>query len=159
MSHPGRFRASATASGGGVAVGGVHIDQSVRQDAPRQAAEWPHTVGSPPGWALCFQGRAEAARLRTTLETEGTAVIGQVPSGLGGLRKTQLAADYATTAFRSGSLDVLVWVTAASRQSVLDGYTRAAVDSSHVCAMKGGPATGRSPGGPGQGRQQAPPDR
>jgi hypothetical protein len=119
---------AATASGGGRANTGVWIDQLVRQEAPRRPASWPHLVGNPPGRALGFQERAESSQLRTVLETEGTAVVGQVLSGLGEVGKTQLAADYARTAFASGRLDVLVWVTAASRQAVIDGYTRAAVE-------------------------------
>jgi hypothetical protein len=118
----------ATASGGGIANAGVWIDRSVRQEAPRRPAPWPYLVGNPPGRALGFQERAESSQLRTALEAEGTAVVGQVLSGLGGVGKTQLAADYARTAFASGRLDVLVWVTAASRQAVIDGYTRAAVE-------------------------------
>ena len=119
---------AATASVGGIANTGVWIDRSVRQEAPRQPAPWPHLVGNPPGRALGFQERAESSRLRMVLEAEGTAVVGQVLSGLGGVGKTQLAADYARTAFASGRLDVLVWVTAASRQAVIDGYTLAAVE-------------------------------
>nr|WP_243876945.1 tetratricopeptide repeat protein [Streptomyces sp. 846.5] len=100
----------------------------MRQEAPRRLAGWPHLVGSVPVRALGFQERAEALRLRAVLEVEGTAVVGQVLSGLGGVGKTQLAADFARTAFEAGDLDVLVWVTAASRQAVVDAYTRAAVD-------------------------------
>lgn len=55
-------------------------------------------------------------------------MVGQVLSGLGGVGKTQSAADYALAAFHDGQLDVLVWVTATSRQAVIDGYTRAAVE-------------------------------
>jgi hypothetical protein len=123
-----RNTGAATVSGGGRANSGVWIDQLVRQEAPRQPAPWPHMVGTPPGRALGFQERAESSQLRTALEAEGTAVVGQVLSGLGGVGKTQLAADYARTAFASGRLDVLVWVTAASRQAVVDGYARAAVE-------------------------------
>ena len=119
---------AATASSGGIANTGVWINQLVQQKAPRRPAPWPHLVGNPPGRALGFQERAESSRLRMALEAEGTAVVGQVLSGLGGVGKTQLAADYARTAFASGRLDVLVWVTASSRQAVVDGYTRAAVE-------------------------------
>jgi NB-ARC domain len=119
---------AATAADGGIANTGVWIDRSVRQEAPRRPAPWPHLVGNPPGRALGFQERAESFQLRMVLEAEGTAVVGQVLSGLGGVGKTQLAADYARTAFASGRLDVLVWVTVASRQAVIDGYTRAAVE-------------------------------
>jgi hypothetical protein len=117
----------ATASNGGFANSGA-IGTLVWQEAARRPAEWPHQVGSPPGRALGFQDRAEAARLREVLQTEGTAVLGQVLSGLGGVGKTQLAADYARTAYAAGQLDVLVWVIASSRQAVIDAYTRAAVD-------------------------------
>ena len=120
---------AATASGGGIANTGVlRINQLVQQKAPRRPASWPHLVGNPPGRALGFQERAESSRLSMVLEAEGTAVVGQVLSGLGGVGKTQLAADYARTAFASGRLDVLVWVTAASRQAVIDGYAHAAVE-------------------------------
>ena len=91
-------------------------------------APWPHLVGGVPGRALGFQERAEALRLRQALEGAGTAVVGQVLSGLGGVGKTQLAANYARTAFTDGRLDVSVWVNAVSRLAILDGYTRAAVE-------------------------------
>jgi hypothetical protein len=119
---------AATAWDGGIANTGVWIDRSVRQEAPRLPAPWPHLVGNPPGRALGFQERADSSRLRMVLEAEGTAVVGQVLSGLGGVGKTQIAADYARTAFASGRLDVLVWVSAASHQAVIDTYTRAAVE-------------------------------
>ena len=108
----------AAAASGELANTGVWIDRSVRQEAPRLPAAWPHLVGNVPGRALGFQERAESYRLRMALEAEETAVVGQVLSGLGGVGKTQLAADYARTAFTSGRLDVLVWVTASSRDIV-----------------------------------------
>ncbi|MFF4509062.1 NB-ARC domain-containing protein [Streptomyces sp. NPDC001401] len=114
--------------GGGFANTGLWIDRSVRQEAPRRPARWPHIVGSPPGRALGFQERAESSRLRQVLEAEGTAVVGQVLSGLGGVGKTQIAAEYARTAFEAGRLDVLVWITAVTRQAIVDGYARAAVE-------------------------------
>lgn len=45
------------------------------------------------------------------------------------------------------------------RAADLLDFPRAAVDSSHIRAMKGGPATGPSPADRGKARQQAPPDR
>ncbi|MFE6839665.1 FxSxx-COOH system tetratricopeptide repeat protein [Streptomyces sp. NPDC057705] len=61
----------------------------------------------------------------------GTMVLGQVLSGMGGVGKTQLAADHARSAFDSGGLDVLVWVAAGSRADVVDGYARAGVELCH----------------------------
>ncbi|MFI5534075.1 FxSxx-COOH system tetratricopeptide repeat protein [Kitasatospora sp. NPDC051853] len=101
--------------------------------APRQPASWPHQVGRIPPRAGSFQDRAEAARLAAVLESGGTAVVGStgqvrvggVLTGLGGVGKTQLAADYARTAWTSGRLDVLVWITAASRAAIADGLAQA----------------------------------
>nr|WP_262928416.1 tetratricopeptide repeat protein [Streptomyces sp. CBMA29] len=45
---------------------------------------------------------------------------------MGGVGKTQLAARHARDAWRSGRLDLLVWVTATSRQAVVDGLAEAA---------------------------------
>lgn len=117
---------AATASLGGFANTGVYL--SVRQEGQRRLARWPHLIGVVPGRALGFQERAEAVRLRAALGSESTAVVGQVLSGLGGVGKTQLVADVARTMFEAGELDVLVWVTAVSRQAVVDAYIRAAVD-------------------------------
>ncbi|WP_251091367.1 NB-ARC domain-containing protein [Streptomyces sp. Caat 7-52] len=48
--------------------------------------------------------------------------------GLGGVGKTQLAAHYARTAWQAGNLDVPVWITATTTQSVITGYTQAAAE-------------------------------
>ncbi|MEV2236333.1 hypothetical protein AB0H69_48445, partial [Streptomyces phaeochromogenes] len=44
-----------------------------------------------------------------------------------GVGKTQLAADYARTAWDSGGLDVLVWVTASGRSPVVSTYSQAGI--------------------------------
>ncbi|WP_265560307.1 FxSxx-COOH system tetratricopeptide repeat protein [Streptomyces hygroscopicus] len=81
-----------------------------------------------PPRAQCFQDRAEVARLRTALAGGGTAVIGQVLAGMGGVGKTQLAADYARHAQESGAVDVLVWITADSAAAVAAGYAQAGIE-------------------------------
>ncbi|MFE5860196.1 FxSxx-COOH system tetratricopeptide repeat protein, partial [Streptomyces virginiae] len=93
--------------------------------APRGPAAWPHQVGVIPSRALTFQNRLEAARLQAAVADGGTAVLGQVLTGMGGVGKTQLAADYARTTWQDGSLDVLVWVTASSRSAVVTSYAQA----------------------------------
>ena len=100
---------------------------------PARAA-WPHQVGVLPPRAGCFQDRTEAAWLRRALAGGGTAVVGPVRpvlaggvlAGLGGVGKTQLAADYVRTTWSAGELDVLVWVTAGTRSAVVALYAQAA---------------------------------
>ncbi|MFJ8856712.1 tetratricopeptide repeat protein [Streptomyces sp. NPDC102437] len=52
----------------------------------------------------------------------------QVLTGMGGVGKTQPAADYARAAWDEGGLDVLVWVTASGRSPVVSGYAQAGVE-------------------------------
>ena len=106
--------------------------------APRPVV-WPHQVGVIPSKAGGFQDRAERARLREVVAGGGTAVLGQIQSagegagsggggvlsGMGGVGKTQLAADYARTALHGGELDLLVWVAAADREAVVAGLGQA----------------------------------
>ncbi|MFE5810200.1 tetratricopeptide repeat protein [Streptomyces sp. NPDC056491] len=59
-------------------------------------------------------------------------MLTQLLTGMGGVGKTQLAADYARTAWNdsstAGGLDVLVWVTAHSRQDIVTGYAQAGIE-------------------------------
>ncbi|MFF2813192.1 tetratricopeptide repeat protein, partial [Streptomyces sp. NPDC058000] len=77
---------------------------------------------------MSFQHRAEADRLRAAVEGEGIAVLSQVLTGTGGVGKTQLAADYARTVWDDGTVDVLVWVSASSRQAIVQRYAQAGVE-------------------------------
>ncbi|WAZ19005.1 tetratricopeptide repeat protein [Streptomyces cinnabarinus] len=101
--------------------------------APQSAASWPCQVGTIPPQAACFQARAEPARATPALagswlaDMHPTAVV-SVVTGLGGVGKTQLAAHYARSLWQAGQLDVLVWITASSREAIMDGYTAAAAD-------------------------------
>jgi hypothetical protein len=118
-----------TATSGGIAA--MTIDQlHLHQYAAR--VTWPHQVGVIPPRAGSFQDRAEAARLRQTLAGGGTAVIesadaapGGVLTGMGGVGKSQLAADYARAALAAGEVDLLVWITAASATAVVSGFAQA----------------------------------
>ena len=96
---------------------------------------WPVRAGVVPSLACGSGARAKsAADLQTALAAGGvvwlvparTAADGKAdwlePCG-----KTQLAVSVAESMWRSGQLELLVWVAAASRASVLAGYVEAAV--------------------------------
>ncbi|MFG1808272.1 tetratricopeptide repeat protein [Streptomyces sp. NPDC049040] len=78
-----------------------------------------------PSRARSFQDRAEAERLRAAVDGGGTAVLCQVLTGMGGVGKTQLAADFAHRAWDEHEVEMLVWVTAVSRSTVLAAYAQA----------------------------------
>ncbi|MFI1926636.1 MULTISPECIES: FxSxx-COOH system tetratricopeptide repeat protein [unclassified Streptomyces] len=103
--------------------------------ARRPTVVWPHQVGVIPSRAGCFQTRAEVFRLREELTGGHAAVLvgqdtvrGQVLAGMGGVGKTQLAADYARTAWQDNELDLLVWINASNATATASGYAQAAVE-------------------------------
>ncbi|WP_330309912.1 MULTISPECIES: NB-ARC domain-containing protein [unclassified Streptomyces] len=119
---------SAIANTGHLSIGTL----ALQQRASQEPAPWPHQVGVIPSAARSFQQRAEADRLRTTVQHGGTAVLTQLLTGMGGVGKTQLAADYARAAWNDTStadgLDVLVWITASARSPIVTGYAQAGVE-------------------------------
>jgi tetratricopeptide (TPR) repeat protein len=82
-----------------------------------------------------FGGRVDMARSITTLLTAGTSLVlapastfGEGPRNwLGASGKTQLAAYVSESLWRSGAIDVLVWISAADRAAIVSGYTQASV--------------------------------
>lgn len=124
----------ATASHGGLANTGyiheVHVDRLtlVHQRAPTEPVPWPHQVGLIPTQALSFQHREVGDQLRSVVAANGTTILGQVLTGMGGVGKTQLAADFARGSLTAGDLDVLVWVTASSRSSIIGAYAQAGIE-------------------------------
>ncbi|MBD2895642.1 hypothetical protein amrb99_45810 [Actinomadura sp. RB99] len=90
-------------------------------------------VGVIPQPADCFQEREVAEKVSMAASANGAVVLTQaVPSvrrvlaGMGGVGKTQLAAAYARHAWEQG-VEVLVWASAATRDSVVSAYSDAAV--------------------------------
>ncbi|MEU6022588.1 tetratricopeptide repeat protein [Micromonospora sp. NPDC047134] len=77
-----------------------------------------------PRLADCFQPRAAYSFDEGGGNASGTRLL----SGLGGVGKTQMAIGLAEQLMTGNQLDLLVWVSAASRQSILAGYGHAAVD-------------------------------
>jgi tetratricopeptide (TPR) repeat protein len=103
---------------------------------------WPVRSGSIPPLADGFIVRQESAPdLGSALAPGATVVLAPgraAPVGsrdwLSSCGKTQLAAYYAESMWRSRALDLLVWVVATSRSSVLAGFAEAsaAIASDHV---------------------------
>ncbi|MFI0939237.1 tetratricopeptide repeat protein [Streptomyces sp. NPDC021020] len=104
-------------------MGDVHVHLPARG-----AVAWPHVVGVVPPRAGAFQDRAERARLREAVSGGGTAVLCQVLSGMGGVGKTQLAADLAEEVLRERDVELLVWLSAGSRTAILAGLAQAGAE-------------------------------
>ncbi|PRY01004.1 tetratricopeptide repeat protein [Allonocardiopsis opalescens] len=88
--------------------------------------QWPVLVGVVPNPAECFQHRLQADQIDAAVAGGRTAVLCQVLWGMGGVGKTQLAAHYAREARRSGEVELLVWVSATTRQAIQSAYAEAA---------------------------------
>ncbi|MEU9484183.1 NB-ARC domain-containing protein [Streptomyces decoyicus] len=108
---------------GGVAVGSA--GSVVIHESPPMREDWPRQIGLVPGQADCFQHREAASRLDWAVAEGGTAVMCQLLSGTGGVGKTQLAAHYARTTWDAGQVDLLMWVTAGSREAITTAYAQA----------------------------------
>jgi NB-ARC domain/Tetratricopeptide repeat len=93
---------------------------------------WPYRLGLIPQQAECFQHRDAVDRLNEALATAGTAVICQVLAGTGGVGKTQLAAHYARRMWDGGMVDLLGWVTAANRDTIVTSYAKAGAEVAGV---------------------------
>jgi tetratricopeptide (TPR) repeat protein len=95
----------------------------------RMPVSWPVQLGVMPHRPAGFQRRAEADRLTQVLgDTEVGSGRTVVLSGMGGVGKTQLAADYARNVWATGNLDLMVWVRASSHAAVTAAYAQAAAD-------------------------------
>ncbi len=98
--------------------------------AGRPAVTWPHLIGVVPPLAQGYQVRSEAQGLDRawTDDARRTAVLTQVLAGMGGVGKTQLAAADAHRQWQDAEVDLLMWVSASSRDSVLTVYAQAGAD-------------------------------
>lgn len=88
----------------------------------------PCRVGAIPRLAAGRQTRPADDLLASAVAAGGTAVVCQVLAGMGGVGKTQLAANLATALWEAGGVQLLVWAPATSRASLLDTYARAATE-------------------------------
>ncbi|KAB1980780.1 tetratricopeptide repeat protein [Streptomyces triticiradicis] len=117
---------SAQAGAGGIAIGTYHAMPHGGVPAfPQRRTERPHQIGAIPREADCYQRRTAVAALNqesATDQTTGTHVL----TGTAGVGKTQLAALYVRDAWRSGRLDLLLWINANTRAGVVTVYAQAA---------------------------------
>ncbi len=116
--------------------GGLH---QYHQHAARPVVSLPHRAGLVPPRAASFQHR-DASPLVTGVLDQGDTVVltsdgaptTDVLSGLGGVGKTQLAVDYAEHLWTAQDIDLLVWISAGSRETVVSSYARLAADLTGV---------------------------
>src|SRR5579863_9729780 len=104
-------------------------------------------IGMVPPLVKGFTDRPDTARGIADALVPGAAVAlvpdsasaGPPSDGLGAAGKTQIAVMIAESFWRSGAIDMLIWITATSRSSVLSGFAEASVA-----------ATGIEPDGPAE---------
>jgi hypothetical protein len=116
-------------SGISVQAKDIHGNVTINTAPPSlQKVTLPYRAGTVPLRARCFQDRAVATLLAQAVDTGDAAVLTSggtsVLSGLGGVGKTQLAVDYAEQLWAAAELDLLVWITAGSRDAIVTDYAR-----------------------------------
>jgi hypothetical protein len=111
--------------------GAVAFHQHVHEQRP---VEFPLRFGRVPPRADGFVGREiaptsrgpRAGSARRSSPSTPPRLNTDVLLGLGGVGKTQLAVDHVEGARAAGALDLLVWVTATSREAVVADFARIA---------------------------------
>ncbi|WP_165960887.1 NB-ARC domain-containing protein, partial [Actinocrispum wychmicini] len=109
------------------------------RQAVRPEVALPYRAGTLPPRAAAFQHRETTDLLAQTLESGNAAVLTSdsvvrtgVVSGLGGVGKTQVAVDYAERVWVAGEVELMVWVTAGSREAIISTCARVAADVTGV---------------------------
>ncbi|MFC4066196.1 tetratricopeptide repeat protein [Actinoplanes subglobosus] len=96
--------------------------QERAKSAPTADRDGAVRVGLVPREADYFQDREVVRQLLRAAGAGRAAARTQVLSGLGGVGKTQVAAQFTRHLDAAGELDVRVWITADTRQALLAGY-------------------------------------
>ncbi|MFI5593639.1 tetratricopeptide repeat protein [Amycolatopsis sp. NPDC051758] len=111
--------------------GAPTAEDRVPQDGPRGSRPR-RRFGAVPPRAGGFQHRAVARVLDDSVgDTDAPALAGATATvliGLGGAGKTQLAGDYAHTQWDEGRVDLLMWISAGSRDAITSAYIDVAVE-------------------------------
>lgn len=113
-----------------VQIGHVREFRLAASDAA-ETRQWPIRIGAIPDLAAARQSRALDERLASSPFHTGATCL--ILHGMGGAGKTQAAAAYAHDRWRSGDIELLVWVNAASRDAVIATYAQDAA----VTTLKG----------------------
>lgn len=115
-----------------------------------QRRAWPVLSGTIPFAGESYVARPETGQGPWDGLHQGLTVIlgpagdpGAAVRGRDGTGKTQLAAAFAVKLWAAGALDLLVWVDAGSRDSIVTGYARALADI-RVAAAPGKPEAAAS---------------
>ncbi|RRS00106.1 tetratricopeptide repeat protein [Glycomyces terrestris] len=87
-------------------------------------------IGNLPGLPDGLQHRESDRELAKALDAGDGAVLCQILTGMGGVGKTHTAAAYARRIWDAKAIDLLLWVRAADRGSIVSTYAAAA---SQVC--------------------------
>ncbi len=105
-----------------------------------QRLTWPIRSGVVPPLADCYNPRAETGPALTgTLQPGDTVALcdsakpytqsgASAGTGTGGTGKTQIAAGFAHTLWEARAVDLVVWISATSREGVVTGYAVALAD-------------------------------
>jgi tetratricopeptide (TPR) repeat protein len=116
----------------------VSIDDRVQADSPGGQVVWPVKSGMLPPLTAGFVARPEsapglgqvlkpgAAVALTPARSARAAVQPGSPDWAGSVGKTQLAVYFAQTLWQACDIELLVWVNASSRVSILSAYAAAA---------------------------------
>ncbi|WP_328617183.1 tetratricopeptide repeat protein [Amycolatopsis sp. NBC_00355] len=117
MSEPPRDQRVVHLTGGtGIQIGSGN-QQIIHYHAPARSP-WPVRVGRVPMVADCYQMRTVEEQLGGTATT--------VITGMGGVGKTQIVAEYARRLWSDPAVDLAVWTTAADRDTIIDTFAQAA---------------------------------
>lgn len=85
-------------------------------------------IGRVPALADCRQRRPADEDLARAFVNDQWTGLSQVISGMGGVGKTQLAAAVVRAVWDRRLVDLLVWITAASRDAIVSAYAGAAAE-------------------------------
>ncbi|MCY9787087.1 ATP-binding protein [Nocardiopsis sp. EMB25] len=117
---------AAIASGQGTAVNYLAGNIYAPRYYGHSKVSWPVVVGVIPAESEHYQHRPVDDQIAEAAHDNSTALVGQVVSGMGGVGKTQLAIHYVDMLLRDGAVDLVVWIPADRRESIVQTYAEAA---------------------------------